>query len=204
MFSLVRVAFYLTLIGVNRPFARWRHFTTTTRIIFVFPFIFRLDNLSNLHKNGKILKDSGRGSRMTSSCKWPICLVTVWRLLRPSRSTTFWWRIYKLARITWSETHRPRKYRGWGAKRKLSDFKIAQGTKLHRQNGLYPIWSTVYAHRFKIKQNQVKLISTVSGVRVSCGNFHPSCDYDVKSLLLTAPNQLIRKGKDQSTLVCVI
>ena len=48
IFSLVRVAFYLTLIGVNRPFARWRHFTTSTRIIFVFPFIFKFDNLSEV------------------------------------------------------------------------------------------------------------------------------------------------------------
>ena len=52
IFSLVRVAFYLTLIGVNRPFARWRHYTTTTRIIFVFPFIFpfifKFDNLSEV------------------------------------------------------------------------------------------------------------------------------------------------------------
>ena len=48
IFSLVHVAFYLTLIGVNRPFARWRHFTTTTRIIFVFPFIFKFDNLSEV------------------------------------------------------------------------------------------------------------------------------------------------------------
>ena len=30
----------------NRPFARWRHFTTTTRIVFVFPFMFKL--LTNL------------------------------------------------------------------------------------------------------------------------------------------------------------
>ena len=29
---------------VNRPFARWRHFTTTSRILFVFPFIFKFCN----------------------------------------------------------------------------------------------------------------------------------------------------------------
>ena len=44
----------------NRPFARWRHFTTTTRILFVFPFIFKfcfmwgLNNKSpNLDKKAK-------------------------------------------------------------------------------------------------------------------------------------------------------
>ena len=29
---------------VNRPFAQWRHFTTTTRILFVFPFTFKFGN----------------------------------------------------------------------------------------------------------------------------------------------------------------
>ena len=28
----------------NRPFARWCHLTTTTRILFVFPFIFKFGN----------------------------------------------------------------------------------------------------------------------------------------------------------------
>ena len=32
----------------NRPFARWRHFTTTTRILFVFPFIFKFFNPSEV------------------------------------------------------------------------------------------------------------------------------------------------------------
>ena len=32
----------------NRPFARWRHFTTTTRILHVFPFIFNFGNLSEV------------------------------------------------------------------------------------------------------------------------------------------------------------
>ena len=30
----------------NRPFAIWRHFATTTRILFVFPFIFKFGNPS--------------------------------------------------------------------------------------------------------------------------------------------------------------
>ena len=38
----------------NKQFARWRYFTTTTRILFVFPFICELDHKSpNLHKKGK-------------------------------------------------------------------------------------------------------------------------------------------------------
>ena len=32
----------------NRPFARWRHFTTTTRILFVFLFIFKFCNPSEV------------------------------------------------------------------------------------------------------------------------------------------------------------
>ena len=32
----------------NRPFARWRHFTTTARILHVFPFIFNFGNLSEV------------------------------------------------------------------------------------------------------------------------------------------------------------
>ena len=32
--------------GENRPFARWRHFTTTTRILFAFSFIFKFGNPS--------------------------------------------------------------------------------------------------------------------------------------------------------------
>ena len=36
IFSLVHVAFYLTLIGVNRPFARWRHFTTKLELFSFF------------------------------------------------------------------------------------------------------------------------------------------------------------------------
>ena len=32
----------------NRPFARWRHFTTTTRILFVFPFGFSFGNPSEV------------------------------------------------------------------------------------------------------------------------------------------------------------
>ena len=32
----------------NRPFARWRHFTTTTRILFVFLFIFKFGSPSEV------------------------------------------------------------------------------------------------------------------------------------------------------------
>ena len=30
----------------NRPFARWRHFTNTTSILYVFPFIFKFGDPS--------------------------------------------------------------------------------------------------------------------------------------------------------------
>ena len=33
----------------NRPFARWRHFTTTTRILFVFPFTFKFGSPSEVY-----------------------------------------------------------------------------------------------------------------------------------------------------------
>ena len=46
VFSPERIIYKFFLLfrvkcGLNRPFARWRH-TTTTRILFVFPFIFKL------------------------------------------------------------------------------------------------------------------------------------------------------------------
>ena len=36
------------IISFNRPFARWRHFTSTIRILFVFPFIFKFFNPSEV------------------------------------------------------------------------------------------------------------------------------------------------------------
>ena len=35
---------------INAPFARCRHFTTTTRILYVFPFIFKFGNPSEVYK----------------------------------------------------------------------------------------------------------------------------------------------------------
>ena len=43
MYTFSLIYFYL-----NRPFARWRHFTTTTRILFVFRFIFKFGNPSEV------------------------------------------------------------------------------------------------------------------------------------------------------------
>ena len=46
-FFLARKILLLALLwkrGFNGPFARWRHSTTTTRILFVFPFIFKFGN----------------------------------------------------------------------------------------------------------------------------------------------------------------
>ena len=52
------------------------HFTTTTRILQGFAFLCKLRPLSlrlqNLNMKGKNEKDSGRSSKMTPSCKWPI------------------------------------------------------------------------------------------------------------------------------------
>ena len=38
---------------VYRPFALWRQFTTTTRILFHFPFMFKFKKSPNLHKKVK-------------------------------------------------------------------------------------------------------------------------------------------------------
>ena len=50
--------------------------TTATRILFVFSLIFTFsdpdtlnNNSPNLHKKAKTMKDSGRSSKMMSSCK---------------------------------------------------------------------------------------------------------------------------------------
>ena len=65
---------------LNGPFAWWRHFTIKTWILFVLSFIFLNFVLPVRFKQQKPLfvqeskapKDSGRRSKMTSSCKWPI------------------------------------------------------------------------------------------------------------------------------------
>ena len=41
----------LMLKSINRPFARWRHFTTTTRIHFVFLFKFKFCNPRGEQRN---------------------------------------------------------------------------------------------------------------------------------------------------------
>ena len=67
----------------NRPFARWRHFTTTTRILQDFVFLCKLGlfylNLAGItefkyERNNE--KDSGHSSKMTPSCKWLIYIRT--------------------------------------------------------------------------------------------------------------------------------
>ena len=40
---------------INAPFARWRHFTTTTRILYVFPFIFKFGNPSEVYKTKALI-----------------------------------------------------------------------------------------------------------------------------------------------------
>ena len=44
-------------------------YCTTTRIIFVFLFIFKIGSPA---QESKTLKDPGHSSKMTPSCKWPI------------------------------------------------------------------------------------------------------------------------------------
>lgn len=53
--------------------------TAATRILFVFSLVFKFgnpdtlnNNSPNLHKKAKTMKDSGRSSKMMSSCKWSI------------------------------------------------------------------------------------------------------------------------------------
>ena len=73
--SMVSLIVCRILLATYKPFAGWRYFTTTTRILFVCPFIFKFSNPSEEPKfaqESKPLKDSGRSSKMTSSCKWPI------------------------------------------------------------------------------------------------------------------------------------
>ena len=73
--SVVSLTVCRTLLATYRPFPRWRHFTTTTRILFVFPFIFKFGNPSEVSifaQESKPLMDSGHSNKMTSSCKWPI------------------------------------------------------------------------------------------------------------------------------------
>ena len=48
-----------------RPFARWRHFTTTTRILHNFA------GITEFKYERKNEKDSGHSSKITPSCKWP-------------------------------------------------------------------------------------------------------------------------------------
>ena len=59
---LFRVPPHIKKQRLNRPFTRWRHFTTTTRILYVFAFISKIgnprenwlnDKSPNLHKKAK-------------------------------------------------------------------------------------------------------------------------------------------------------
>ena len=75
-----------SLFPNNRPFACWRHFTTTTTMLFVFPFIFKFGNPSQLyicnHKSPNLNKkanplrilSSSHSCKMTLSFKWPIII----------------------------------------------------------------------------------------------------------------------------------
>ena len=78
----------------NRAFTRWRHLTTTSRILEGFAFLWKLGASLSLRRAGrrepwergcagitkfkyerKNEKDSGRSSKMTPYCKWPIARI---------------------------------------------------------------------------------------------------------------------------------
>jgi len=63
----------------NCPFARWRRFTTATRMLQGFAFLCKLGlllfnprRISKFKYERKNEKYSGRSGKMTPSCKWPI------------------------------------------------------------------------------------------------------------------------------------
>ena len=76
----------LTKKSSNRPFAWWRHFTTTTRILQGFAFLCKLRLLLFKPRWDYQIwiwkekpKDSGHSSKLLPSCKWPIWIVSPWR-----------------------------------------------------------------------------------------------------------------------------
>ena len=75
-----------TLLASNSPFAWWRHFTTTTGILQGFAFLCKLRLLLfkprwdyQIWTWKKKRKGSGRSSKMSPSCKWPIWIASTWR-----------------------------------------------------------------------------------------------------------------------------
>ena len=70
--------FQSRFINEYYPFARWRYFTTTSRILFVFSlhvFIFNLvisaRSKALICRRKRNPEDSGRSSKMASLCQWP-------------------------------------------------------------------------------------------------------------------------------------
>ena len=81
----------------NRLFARWRHFTTTTRILQGFSLLCklrlllfkpRLDYQILIWKKSE--KDSGRSSKVTPSCNWPLHAGNCSQLCVRLINTIFW------------------------------------------------------------------------------------------------------------------
>ena len=69
--------FLCRFINEYYAFARWRYFTTTTRILFVFSFHVFFFNLVIPARSKALIctrkrnpEDSGRSSKMASSCQW--------------------------------------------------------------------------------------------------------------------------------------
>ena len=103
---------------VNRPFAQWRHFTTSTRILFVFPFTFKFGNPSaNLHKKAKTRRI------LVVVVKWG-CFLVLRKLLLVRFCVVVWvlFSVFSIFCITSLVSATPRNHLKW----------------CHHANGLFP------------------------------------------------------------------
>ena len=93
----------------NRPSAWWRHFTTMTRFLQGFAFLCKLElllfiksslGLPNFKSERQNEKHSGRNSKMTPSCKWPIWIRTEsfpWPRFSPVSEESFEWSHHRVS-----------------------------------------------------------------------------------------------------------
>lgn len=86
MLELINLNSWTNLLE-NRSFTWWRYFTTKTRMLcqnaFLFKFMFSLGNKETIEKkqasfNRGQWQLSGFGSKITSSCKWPLCSCSIY------------------------------------------------------------------------------------------------------------------------------
>ena len=78
VYTRLKSFFLSRFINEYYVIARWRYFATTTRILFVFSFHVSFLNLVISARSKALIctrkrnpKDSGRSSKMASSCQWP-------------------------------------------------------------------------------------------------------------------------------------